>query len=257
MNNNSEIKIISLTPSITKIIYELGSGNDIVGVSDYCEYKGQIKRSVKAGTIKRAAGFNSFNYEQIVALSPTHIFGMDSVSIENKVMLENLVGKRKLYWFLHPRDFDDIKSQIKRLSKILNKEEKANKINADIDKRLNKLLEKTNEIKNKPKVLIEIYYPPFMTAGNRTFISDIVKKAGGKSAVDLKDNWPSVSMEDLVASDPDVILKTHTAKIDKNLRLISAYNDNRIFIPKDVDVFLQPGIESINAVEELYEYLYK
>jgi len=170
-------------------------------------------------------------------------------------MLEKLVGKKKIYWFLLPRDFNDIKKQLLRMSKILDQNIKAKEIIAKIDKRLYAINEKTKYLPMRPSVLVEIFYPPYMTAGKNTFISDIVKKAGGTNALDLKEDWPSISMEDLITSDPDIILKTHSSTVDKNLRLIPAYKDGRIYTPKNVDHFLQPGIESIDAVEELHEYL--
>ena len=63
-------------------------------------------------------------------------------------------------------------------------------------------------------------------------------------------------MEDIIKSNPDFVIKTHIEQSpNKNLLLLDVYSDNRIFIPKDIDAFLQPGFENADAVIELYNYI--
>ena len=63
-------------------------------------------------------------------------------------------------------------------------------------------------------------------------------------------------MEDIVKSAPDVIVKTHLENNNANLMLIKAYKEGRVLTLSNIDYILQPGVESVNAVKEIYNYLY-
>jgi len=251
------IRIVSLAPSITKILFRLELQDKIVGVTDFCEYYGEIEKLVKLKKIRRVSGFYIINYENILSVNPDYILGTDSISYENKIQMEKIFSDKKIYWFVHPADFEGIKREIIEIGNIFNRKNKAKLLIKDIDNLLDEIQNKIKDKKEKPKILVEIFYPPFTTAGKNTFISDIIIKAGGRLSLSLNDNWPVVSLEDIIASDPDLVIKTHLANTSDELRLIRCYRENRIFIPKDIDIFLQPCYDSIFAVKELYEYLYE
>lgn len=256
-SDSSNIRIVSLAPSITKILFRLELEDNIVGVTDFCEYYGKVEDFVKSGKIKRLSGFNIINYENILSVNPTHILGTDSISYENKLQIEKIFSNNRVYWFIHPTNFDGIKRDILTIGRIFGKEERAKILVKEIDINLYKIEEKIKNKKNRPKVLVEIFYPPFTTAGKNTFISDIIIKSGGSLALLINENWPTLSLEDIVVADPDIVIKTHLSESNKELNIIRCYKENKIFIPKDIDIFLQPSYESIFAVKELYEYLYE
>jgi ABC-type Fe3+-hydroxamate transport system, periplasmic component len=177
--NKSDIRIVSLAPSITKTLFRLGLKENIVGVTDFCEYEGMVNTLVKQGRIKRVSGFYNINYENILSVNPTHILGTDSTTYENKIQLENIFKDKKIYWFIHPKDFSGIKRDILKIGSIFNKEYQAKNLVKEMDDLLNDVQNKIKNKISKPKVLVEIFYPPFMTCGKNTFISDIILKAGG------------------------------------------------------------------------------
>lgn len=250
-------KIVSLAPSITKILFRLGLEDSIVGVTDFCEYYGEVEKFVKKNRIKRISGFNVINYENILSIDPDYILGTDSISYENKIQIENIFKDKKVYWFVHPKNLDGIKDDILKIGTIFNKREKAENLLREMDKELTHIQNKLKDKKKKLKVLVEIFYPPFMTAGKNTFISDIVLKAGGQLAINVDENWPTISLENILIADPDIVVKTHLNNTHEDLKILRCYKENKIFIPKDIDIFLQPSYESIFAVKELYEYLYE
>lgn len=254
----SQTKIVSLAPSLTKILFHLEMEKNIVGVTDYCEYNGKVESLVKEGKIKRVSGFNTINYEEILLIDPDIIIGMDSVSMETKNNIDRLFGKKRIFWSLHPRNFKEIKEQIIKIGKLVGKSDKSDEIVKYMDNELKLIEEKTKKIKedNKPKILVEIFYPPFTTAGVNTFISDIIIKAGGRLAISVKEDWINVSLEDIITSKPDFIVRTHLSSDNKNLEIIKAYKEKRIFTPSNIDFILQPGVENVIAVKELYNYIY-
>lgn len=255
---NKEVRIVSLSPAITKDIFHLKLDKYLVGVTDYCIFGDQLENMVKSGKVKRVSGYSNFNYELIMSVKPTYILCMDSTTIEQFKMLKKIAGC-KIYTFMHPKNIKDIEKQILDISKIFKKENDALKIIGETDKRLAELEKKVSKISNKkkPKVLVEIYFPPYTTCGKNTFIYDIIVRAGGKPCFELEKDWENVSIENIMEADPDFIVKTHLADVNKTLLSIKAYKENRIFIPKDNDDFLQPGLQNIDAIFELFNYIEK
>lgn len=256
INNKGALRVISLAPSITRIIFNLGSEKELVGVTDMCEFENKIDTLVSEKKLYRVSAFNSFNFERIVSLNPTHIIGVDSVSMEDKIYFEKLVGKNRLVWLIHPKNFDEIYSQISDISLLLNKENEGKKI---IENMQNKIERINSAILNidenlKPKTVIEIYYPPFVTAGKNTFISDILIKSGARLAFNIDENWPTPSIEEILTADPELIVKTHS-QADSAIDKYFAKGKKKIFVPENADVFLQPGVESVSAVYELYNFI--
>ena len=255
INNAGNLRVISLAPSITKIIFHLGAVNELVGVTDMCEFENKIDDLVSGKKLYRVSAFNSFNFERIVSLEPTHIIGVDSVSMEDKIYFEKLVGKNKLTWLIHPKNFDEIYNQISAISLLLNKENEGKKIIENMKSKINRIYSVVSNIDEniKPRTIIEIYYSPFVTAGKNTFISDILIKSGARLALNINENWPTPSIEEILTADPDLIVVTHSQTdggVDKYFT-----KGKKIFVPENADIFLQPGVESVSAVYELYNYI--
>jgi iron complex transport system substrate-binding protein len=254
----NDIRIVSLAPAITKDLFCLGLDDNIVGVTDYCVYEDKIDNLVKKGQIKRVSSYSNFNYELILSVNPTHILCMDSTTIEQFNMLKKISGC-KIISFEHPKNIDEIKKQISEIGSLFGKEEKSRELVNGINKSIGEIEKNISKIafSKRPKVLVEIYYPPFMTCGKNTFISDIILKAGGRLCIDIEKDWPQLTVEDILKAGPDVILKGHLAETDNSLLIIDAYKKKHVFYPKNIDDFLQPGIQNIDAIKELNEYLDK
>jgi iron complex transport system substrate-binding protein len=238
------------------MIIHLGAVDDLIGVTDICEFENRIDALASDGKIYRVSAFNSFNFEKIVSLEPTHIIGVDSVPMEDKIYFEKLVGKQKLVWLIHPKNFDEIYDQIEKISLLVNKENEGKRI---VENMKNKMKHMRSAVANidenlKPKAVVEIYYPPFVTAGKNTFISDILIKSGARLALNINENWPTPSIEEILTSEPDLIVKTSHQNGD-GIDKYFAKDKIKIFVPKNADIFLQPGVESVSAAYELYDFI--
>ncbi len=256
-DNNKNInhgKIISLAPSLTKVIIDLKLIDNLVGVTEHCRHHDKmLQEMIDNGKIKIVSGFNSFDYERILMLNPEKVLVMDSVSRESKDTLEKMIGLEKIISFRHPRNLDEINEQIIKVASIFNVVDKGQTLINNSKKQL-ELITKIDEDK-KPTVLIEIYNSPYMAAGTNTFLADMVRIAGGKPAFEIKQDWASISLEEVISKDPDIIIKTHPTGTDLNLfKLIRAYRDNNIYIPIDVDSFLQPGFHTTSEIVKLNSY---
>lgn len=243
----SDLRIVSLAPSITGILVELGMSENISGATDYCR--------IPEKNVTRIGGFNSFNFEIIASLRPTHIFCIDSTQKEVLDNMRKIFGNDKIYPFVHPESFDEIFKMTKEIGTVLNKEEIAYKITETQKQELELLKNENKQSGLKPSVIIELYYPPFYSAGKHTFLTDIIETAGGVNILETETKWPVLSLEEMYKLKPDIVLKLNHNPIDASLLSFHAYKNEAVFQPEDIDIFLQPGINSVKAVKELKEYI--
>lgn len=251
---SNSVRIVSLAPSVTNTLCKMGMMASLVGVTDFCKYDDDFETRIKQGEIRRVSGFNTFNFELISAVEPDYIFALDSVTLEQWQQFESLFAgtKTKIIGMKHPASFDDLKKQIMQIGSILSCEETAAQLCQSIDEKLSDML----PINKTITVLPEIYYPPFMTVGTNTFIADIVRKAGGKLAVEDDQLWPTVTLEHIVMIDPDVVItETAHSETNHNLMTINAYKEGRIFVPSVQDWYMQSLIDSAVIAVELNKYL--
>ncbi len=248
------IRIVSLAPSLTNTLCKMGHLANLVGVTDFCQYDEEFNQRIAAGQLKRVSGFNTFNYELISLAEPNYIFALDSVTAEQWQQFTRLFEntKTKVIGMKHPNSFASLEDQIRQIGDILNTAEAAAQLCEHIEATLSNMLPI-----NKPiTVLPEIYYPPFMTVGKDTFIADIVRKAGGKLAVEDDTLWPSVTLEQLLIINPNVVItETVHSDTNHNLMLLDAYRLGHIFVPSHQDWYMQPLIDSAEIAAELNRYL--
>ena len=232
----------------------MGHISNIVGVTDFCKFDDDFEDRIKHGQIRRVSGFNAFNFELISLVEPDYIFALDSVTLEQWQQFESLFAntKTKIIGMKHPTGFDDLKQQFIQLGTILHSEQQAAQLSKIIDEKLAAV----QPLERKITVLPEIYYPPFMTVGTGTFIADIVRSAGGTLAVEDNQLWPTVTLEQLLLINPDVIItETVHSETNHNLLVLDAYRLGHIFVPSDQDWYMQPCLESADIVIELNKYL--
>lgn len=192
-------RIVSHVPPITEMLFALGLGDRVVGVSDYCDYPEEAKLKPSVG--------NYFNpsLENIVALDPDLVLtdghsesikGLDSLGIT--------------YIVIDPKDIDDIFKDIELLGKVTGTEEKARKLINDMDKRMSEVV---SLVKDAPKVSVfyiidavtDLINP--WTAGPGSFIDSLITMAGGGNvAAKAQGAWVQFSIEQIVNSDPEIII---------------------------------------------------
>ena len=113
--------------------------------------------------------------------------------------------------------------------------------------------------KSRPKVLFVVWYRPLITAGSGTFISDVIRRAGGVSVSDdLKSEWPLMSLEDVLQRAPDVILLPKTDTFAPGLdefqklpgwRDLAAVKNHHLYLV--AETIMRPSPRLIDALEEV------
>jgi iron complex transport system substrate-binding protein len=252
--NSVPQRIISLAPSNTQILFAVGVGDKVVGVTDYDHLPYNFTAWIAAGNMTSVGGFSTPNKEAIASLHPDLILATP-LNDPDVVTLRSL-GDKVLV--LNPNDVNGVLKDITMVGKATGADQNAttlvNSINNKIDS-IEAKIAAANE--TKPLVYYEVWYPdPLMSAGSTSFINDVIAKAGGINIFENEtQQYPTVSSETIVQKNPDVImLPTDMAnpgdqpfygsvaqvKERPGWSSISAIQNNRIIVV-DGDLFAEAG----------------
>ncbi|MDR1315906.1 MAG: ABC transporter substrate-binding protein [Spirochaetales bacterium] len=202
-------RIVSLAPNMTETLFLLGAGNLIVGRTDYCDYP------LEAAKIPPVGSITTPSIEHIVSLAPDLIVGSTHFQKETLAALENL--RIPVYLSIVRNDdagdagdsnnYEEIFDTIIMLAKLVNKTEEAEKIVSVMRQRKDAVEQTVRKAAHKPRVYYMISFGEAgdYTAGRGTYISALIKSAGGLNTGDDIEGW-KYSAEALFRSQPDIIL---------------------------------------------------
>ena len=190
-------RVVTIAPSITEDLYYLGLFDRVVGVTDFDDFPPAV------ANVTRIGGYGKYaNLEVIASLNPDLIL-VDSFSTAILGDLEKIAP----VVVVDPHSMNDIPKALELLGEVFNAEESAKKVTAEFQEGIKAI---SSMVEGEPKV--EVFYVvwnnPLMTAGGGTFISDIIELACGENIFNDTTGWPTVSPEQVLERDPEVILLT-------------------------------------------------
>ena len=245
-------RIVSLVPSITKQLFELGVKDNVIGCTSYCPGKDRKEVTVVASAIK-------VNVEKVLLLKPDLVLASSLTSPKTLETFKKLGVK--IVWFDYPKSYNDLCNQFLELSKTIGKENKAQQI---INKANSELKEiEMNIVAVKPvTMLLQIGANPLWVAIENTFMNDYIKFAKAINVAKGVGNG-AVSRESILVKNPDIIfifISGEQAKIEKRIWLsyksLNATQNNRIFII-DSNLVNSPTPSSfITALDEILNLAY-
>ena len=191
-------RLISLAPNLTEILYALGLGDQVVGVTDHCNYPPQASLKPKVGS------YVHLNVEKIISLSPDLVVGtMDG---NERYVLDLLEQAHVRVFFVNPRDVRQAIETISTIGLVCGVPEKARELSSALTLRVNRVVEATNPRK-KPLVFLQIQIQPIMSVNRNTVHHDLIRLAGGDNmTADEPMTYPRISMEEVIRRKPEVIL---------------------------------------------------
>lgn len=195
---NSPKRIIPLAPSITETLFALGLQEEIVGVTNFCDYPEAALKKPKIG------GFVNPSVEKIISLRPDLIIAIRDGNREETVQRLNDLGF-SVYW-VNPKGFDGVMETIKNIGEIAGKRDESTKIVKEMMRKKEHFLSLTKSL-SKPKVFFQMGFDPIITAGRETLADDLIRLAGGRSISDNESkNYPLYSIETVIFSAPEIII---------------------------------------------------
>jgi iron complex transport system substrate-binding protein len=195
--------IISLAPSNTEIVFAVGAGDLVVGVTDYCNYPHNFTAWIEAGNMTSIGGFSTPNMEAIVALDPELVLA-GSIHME-------LVGKLRDLGIpvlvLEANDIDDILQDILMVGKATDHQDDATSLVSSLRERIDAVEAELSGVETTPRVYYEVWYPPIWTVGAQTFESELMERGGGVNVfADQAMSYVQTNDEALIEKNPEVLI---------------------------------------------------
>lgn len=252
--NSIPKRIVSLAPSSTEALFAVGAGNQVVGVTDFCDYPPEVNTGKTKGSITSIGNYWQPAIEPIVALNPDLIIACGGgASDEAADKLRNM-GYTVIV--LDPQTVSDVLANLELVGKATGHADEAEALIDSLQIRIDAIVNKVADISNKPKVYVEISADPLMSVGPGGYLGDLVTLAGGKNVFDdAAMPWPMVSYEAVIGKNPTVILSTHTALNTFSTRpgwtSIDAVANNKVYKLESDNIYIRPGPRFVTALEEL------
>lgn len=247
------MRIISLAPSVTEILFSLGIGDQIIANTIYCDYPEVAKTIPKIGSWIRV------DEKQLNELKPDLIF--TSTVVQEKQALK--WSERGLpVTHIDPRSFQEIYASIIEVGKKVGKHKEAKGIVEKLKGRAKKISE--NQPKSRLKVYIEEWFNPAMMSGN--WVPDLVELAGGDYSLMPKGEIShEIPLPYLLEYQPDIIFLSYCGFKDASnpdhifkrngWGSLNAIKTNQVYNLDDT--FLnRPGPRLLLAAEEIQRHLY-
>lgn len=244
-------RIVSLAPAMTEILFALGLGDKVVGVTNYCNYPAEAATKPKVG------GFSTPNAELVVTARPDLVLATKI----NENFIPQLEGAGLTVVVIESLDMAQVLEDIKLIGKFTGAVDAANNLTADMQRRIESITAKVSGLPDgqKPAVYFEIWPDPLTTGGAKSFVNSLITMAGGKNiAGDVEQDWVNLSPEMVLARDPQVAVLCHHGsslqtveefKTRKGWEQVSAIRNDRIGLVVDENTVVRPGPRMVEGFE--------
>lgn len=192
-------RVVTLSPDLTETIYTLGLEDRLVGDTSYCDTPAAAKLKPHIGEPLNPS------LEAIVALQPDLVLA--STSINRRETVDAIAKLGIAVYASNPRTVRGVLASIARIAQVIGADAQGNALVAQLQARLDKVQASLRELP-LIHVLFVVWEEPLISIGQNTFIADALRWAGAESIVTSRQNWPQISLEEVVRLQPDYILFT-------------------------------------------------
>jgi len=228
-------RIVSIAPSTTELLFEYGVGNLICGATEPHDFPPEASKLESVGNV-------ALNMEKIVSLKPDIIIGERNLFLGQTETLRELGIPLMLF---DTRDVHDVFLDLMTLDMLFKQQKADNLYNEAI-----KVIENVPPPEKGCRVAIIVSSAPMILAAGDSFLSSLISYSGGVNiAGDISGDYVTLSREELITRNPELILYTFNGigeelMRDASLKAVAAIKENRM-IEVDPDIFLRPTLRSI------------
>jgi iron complex transport system substrate-binding protein len=210
-------RIVSLAPSITEILFDLGLNEEIAGVTDFCDYPEAALNKPRIG------GFVNPSIEKIVSLKPDLIIATrDGNRPETIHRLEDLGLSA---YVTDPKGFEGVMKTIKDIGELVGREDESRRIIRNMMIKKEHIVTLTQSLP-KPSVFFQVGEAPMITVGRETLANDLIRLAGGGSiSENERVNYPIYSIETVISKAPEIIIISSMESKKNYLHLIKMWQN--------------------------------
>ncbi len=193
------MRIVSLCPSLTELVFDLGRGSDLIGITDYC-----VHPVDRVGAIEKVGGTKTPAVERIVELAPDVVLLNDEENRKEDAEALTEAGVRILSTF--PRDCAGTAEMVRTIADALERPTEGARIAADIEARTRRVVDSSRG-KREVSFAYLIWRKPWMSVNRDTFAHALLSQAGGRNVFDaLAVRYPEITLDDLARAAPDLVL---------------------------------------------------
>lgn len=244
-------RIIPLAPSLTEILYYLGLGDKVAGVTEYSYYPPQAKEKPSVGS------YVDPNIEKIISLSPDLVIGTKDGNLPNSVYL--LERAHIPVYVINPRNVRDAVSTIEEIGNLCGAGDKGRQLADGLNKRI-ETVRNSVASSERPLVFFQINSSPIMSVNKNTFLNDLITLAGGANmTAEEPITYPRISIEEVIRKKPDVIIistmdaeETGEKAMDEWMgwKSIPAVKNSRVYLI-DADIINRPSQRIVDGLEAM------
>ena len=247
-------RIVTLAPNLTEIVYAIGAGSRLVGNTTFCDYPPEAKQVAKVGDTLQP------NIERIIALRPEVIFVSTASQLET--FTKQLDERGIAVFVTDPHDLEGVFRSIKTLGELLGQQEQAEELVGNLRSRAAAV---EDAVRARPVVTVfyQVSPSPLWTAGRRSWITDLIRRAGGKSVTaEVEGEWMRYSDEAAMASRPEaIIMATSDSMNGEKMEVAAALQKSPATLNKRVygingDFLSRPGPRLVDGLEQMARVLH-
>lgn len=248
--------VVSLIPSNTEILFEIGAGEKVIGATDYDHYPKE------AAEVERVSDSVVFNAERIIELDPDVVIGYSTGAPTGYEELE--AAGIPVFVIESAQSFNDVYGDIEQIATVMGLEDKGEDVNRSIQQQIEEVQTKVEGLDEKKQVYFEISpSPELYTTGQKTFQQEILTHAKVENLFGDLEGWPKISEEEVIKRNPKIITTTVSyiddpiaeIKAREGWQDVEAIKNDQIFY-LDADMTSRPGPRIGEAVQLVAETVY-
>lgn len=243
-------RAVSLAPNLTEIVFAVGAGDKLVGVTTYCNYPEEAKKVQKIGDTMTP------NIESIIALKPQIVLVSTASQMEN--FTKTLDEQGIAYFVTNPNDLEGIYKSIHTIGEIFDRDDAGHATIDNLKKRVADVAAKMQDAA-RIKAFVQIDKESLYTIGKDSFITDLIFRAGGASVTaDLPTAYPKLSKETAFALNPDAIILSESPDNqapNDAFKNSPAVKNAKVF-KINADLLSRPGPRIVDALEQIAQALH-
>lgn len=253
-------RIISLIPSNTEILYELGLGKHVVGVSTVDDYPKEVREKTQFDAMK-------LNKESLIKAQPDLILAHESQKASQGKVLKSLEHSGiKVVYVKDAHSIKEMYDSFEQIGKVTHKEREAQALIKETKANIEQVTKHAKTKNGTPNVFIEIASEPeIYSVGQKTFMDDMLSQLHAKNIFHDQQGWPTVSKEQIIKKNPDIMITTSGTSTEAYQQLVqqrggfdkvNAVKHNRVIALND-DVLSRPGPRIDEAMKRLSDAIYE
>lgn len=193
------MRIVSLCPSLTELVFDLGRGGDLVGITDYC-----VHPADGVARVEKVGGTKTPKVARIVELAPDVVLLNEEEN--RRADAEALVAAGVRCHVSFPRDCAETAAMVRSIAAEIERTREGEPIARDIEARARRVRESSRGLRAVSFAYL-IWRKPWMSVNGDTFASCLLAQAGGTNAFGGRDDrYPEITAEELAHAAPELVL---------------------------------------------------